>query len=246
MKFSTCVFLALLLLPAAVSADVPEYTAKKTGSSMAMDGILDEPAWQKAESVSAFVFPWYKEGEKEQTEAKILWDDTRIYFAFKCDDKHVWADHYTHHTAVYQDDTCEAFIRPGDPNGPDVLDYMNYEINCLGSYLSEFHCKSRDLNKRWFEVSGIEIGRVITGTVNDDSDTDTGWVLEFSIPFWHFKDFGQSYPPKDGQLIYIGLNRLGGKTNQQYSQWAPSNTRRPQFHSPADFGKVTFSTEVLK
>jgi hypothetical protein len=147
---------------------------------------------------------------------------------------------------VYRDDTCEAFIRPGNPEGPDSLDYINYEINCIGSYLAGYHAKSRDVDFSWRDVSGIEIGRVITGTVNDDSNTDTGWVLEFSVPFEHFEAFDSSYPPEDGQLIYLGLHRLGGATNAQYSQWAPSDTPRPNFHSPRDFGKVIFSTDVLE
>jgi hypothetical protein len=74
----------------------PEYIAKKTGCSMIMDGFLDEPAWQKAKPVGEFTFPWYESGEKEQTEAKIVWDDERIYFAFACEDKHIWAEHCTH------------------------------------------------------------------------------------------------------------------------------------------------------
>jgi hypothetical protein len=51
-------------------AAVPEYTAKKAGCPMIMDGILDEPAWQKSQSVGPFQFHWYESGEKEQTEAK--------------------------------------------------------------------------------------------------------------------------------------------------------------------------------
>ncbi len=228
-----------------ICAESPVYIAKKAACAMAMDGILNESAWQKAESVGPFVFPWFKEGEKEQTEAKILWDDERLYFSFICDDKHIWADHFTHFTAVFRDDTCEAFISPV-PEGKERLDYMNYEINCLGSYLVQSHAKSRDADFSWREVTGLEIGRVINGTVNDDSDVDSGWVLEFSIPFSHFKDFSAEFPPTDGQVVYLNLNRLGGKTNLQYSQWTASQTPKPQFHSPADFGKVIFSTELLK
>jgi len=62
----------------------------------------------------------------------------------------------------------------------------------------------------------------------------------------HVNGFKAAFPPRDGQVVYIGLHRCGGKTNLQYSQWAPSQTEKPQFHSPEDFGKVTFSTEVLK
>ncbi len=239
------VFTVIVFAMTSAFAAVPEYIAMKTGSSMAMDGVLNEPAWQKATPVGPFVFAWYKSGEKEQTEAKILWDDERLYFSFKCDDKHISAEHYIHHSAVFRDDCCEAFISPV-PEGKERLDYINYEINCIGSFLAGYHAKSRGKDVRWRDCYGLEIGRVINGTVNDDSDVDEGWVLEFSVPFAHFEDFAAEFPPKDGQALYLNLNRLGGKTNSQHSQWTASQTPKPQFHSPKDFGKVIFSTEVLK
>ena len=32
-----------------------------------------------APDVGAFVFPWYESGKKEQTVAKMLWDDDNLY-----------------------------------------------------------------------------------------------------------------------------------------------------------------------
>ena len=122
----------LLTVSADVFAEVPVYTAKKTGCPMSMDGILNEPAWQRAQPVGPFKFQWYQSGEQEQTEAKIVWDDERIYFAFKCDDKHIWGDIFTNFGPVSRDDCCEAFIRPS-PSGAENLDYLNYEINCIGT-----------------------------------------------------------------------------------------------------------------
>jgi hypothetical protein len=224
----------------------PEYTAMKAGSKMLMDGVLDEPAWQQAQPVGPFKFQWYKDGEQEQTEAKIVWDDTRIYFAFKADDKHIWADHYSPNDPVSADDCCEAFIAPVG-EGPEQLDYINYEINCIGTWKVGYHADSRKkVLGSWQEPWGIEIGRYIRGTVNRDDDIDHGWVLEYSIPWSHFSEFGAKFPPKNGQVIHVGLHRTGGKTNLQYSQWAPSQTDKPQFHSPKDFGKVILSTKVLK
>ncbi|MCE5251383.1 carbohydrate-binding family 9-like protein [bacterium] len=269
MRFTSLALFALLtiFITGMAVSEPPVYTAMKTGCPMMMDGILNEPAWEKAQSVGPFVFQWYESGEQEQTEAKILWDDERIYFAFKCDDKHIWAEQYSHFDPVSRDDCCEAFIAPAG-DGPERLDYLNYEINCLGTRLLGYHARSRDLNFYWLEMSGIEIGRVINGTCNNDEDTDKGWVLEFSVPFSHFKAFDTRYknrkkddpsptaehvdgfkatfPPKDGQVMYMGLHRCGGKTNVQYSQWAPSQTPKPQFHYPESFGRVIFSTKVLK
>ena len=213
---------------------------------MIMDGFLDEPAWLKAEPVGEFQFPWYESGEKEQTEAKIVWDDERLYFAFSCEDKHIWAERYSHNDAVSEDDCCEAFICPV-PEGSERLDYINYEINCIGTWKVGYHADSRGVvHQSWHECRHLEIGRVIDGRCNDDSVVDRGWTLEFSIPFMHFDGFSASFPPKDGQVMYIALNRCGGRTNPQYSQWAPSSSDKPNFHAPADFGKVIFSTEVLK
>ncbi len=240
------ILLSILSLSATALAAPPEYTAMKTGSKMIMDGILDEAAWEKAESVGPFEFPWYESGEKEQTVAKVLWDDERIYFAFTCDDKHISAVHYTHQDPVSRDDCCEAFICPV-PEGPERTDYINYEINCLGTWKVGYHARSRDKNLGdWNDCKHLEIGRFITGTCNDDSDIDEGWVLEFSVPWDHFEEFAADFPPENGQAIYLGLHRCGGKTNPQYSQWAPSQTERPNFHRPEDFGKVTFSTRVVR
>lgn len=241
-----CFALASLFCATGAMAAPPQYTARKTAGPMVMDGVLDEPAWEKAEPVGPFKFPWFKEGDQEQTEAKIVWDNERIYFAFRCEDKHIRADHYVHNSAVCRDDCCEAFISPV-PEGDQRLDYINYEINCIGTWKVGYHAKSRGKNLgSWEDVSGIEIGRTIDGTCNNDDDTDQGWTLEFSIPFSHFDEFAATFPPKEGQVIFLGLHRCGGKTNQQFSQWAPSQTDRPQFHSPEDFGKITFSTDVLE
>lgn len=229
----------------AAFAAPPEYTAMKAGCRMVMDGILDEPAWQNTQPVGAFQFPWYESGEKEQTEAKIVWDDERIYFAFTCDDKYIAAGQFSPNSPVSLDDCCEAFIAPV-PDGPERLDYINYEVNCIGTWLTGYHAKSRDKNLGKWDDGHLVIGRNIKGTCNKDDDTDEGWVLEFSVPWSHFKEFDVTFPPRDGQVIHIGLNRCGGKVDAQYSQWAPSQTEKPQFHAPEDFGKVILSTKELR
>ncbi len=233
-----------LLMAALCYAAPPEYVAMKAGCPMAMDGILNEPAWKKAQSVDPFSFPWDTFwGPKQQTEAKIVWDDERLYFSFICEDKDIWAVHYNNFSAVSYSDCCEVFISPV-PGGKERMDYLNYEINCIGTWLLGYHAPSRDKNFYWKDVSGIEIGRVINGSCNFSGDTDEGWILEFSVPYDHFKDFGAEFPPEDGQVVWLNLNRCDHIVNQ-YSQWSP-NRENKSFHSPEDFGKVIFSTKMLK
>ena len=132
--------LACLLVMAQVkpvSADQrPEYTIYRAGTSISVDGRLDEPVWIVAPDVGAFVFPWYESGHKEQTMAKALWDDENLYVAFICEDAHIWAERTKRDTSVGKDDTVEVFTVP-NPERPQA--YFNIEMNVLGIFLDQFH-----------------------------------------------------------------------------------------------------------
>ena len=235
--------LACLLVMAQVkpvSADQrPEYTIYWAGTPISVDGQLDELVWVTAPDVGAFVFPWYESGNKEQTVAKALWDDENLYVAFICEDAHIWAKHTKRDTSVWKDDTVEVFTAP-NPERPQA--YFNIEMNVLGIFLDQFHPDGPGVavEEEW-NGEGIQIKTSIVGTLNDDSGEDQYWILEAAIPFQNFADVAIHTPPQPGDVWHLGLNRLGGKTNQQYSQWSASRTEKPQFHSPDDFGRMLFS-----
>ena len=86
----------------------------------------------------------------------------------------------------------------------------------------------------------VAIATSVDGTLNDDSDADRGWTLEVAIPFENFRKVAQNTPPKPGDVWHMNLNRLGGRTNLQHSQWSPGKTERPNFHAPQYFGRVVF------
>jgi hypothetical protein len=217
----------------------PEYVLYRAGTPIVIDGRLDEPAWVGVPDVGAFVFPWYESGKKEQTLAKMLWDDENLYVAFVCEDAHIWAEHTLRDSSVWKDDTVEVFTAP-NPEYPKT--YFNIEMNVLGIFLDQFHPNGPGVpvETEWNGI-GIQIKTAIVGTLNDDSDEDHYWVLEAAIPFANFAPVANHTPPKPGDIWHLGLNRLGGKTNPQYSQWSPSQTPKPQFHAPDDFGRIVFS-----
>jgi hypothetical protein len=222
-----------------VSVSQKEYTIYRAGTPITVDGRLDEPAWMAAPDVGAFVFPWYESGKQEQTVAKILWDDDNLYVGFLCEDAHIWAEHTERDSAVYMDDTVEVFTAP-NTDRPNT--YFNIEMNVIGIFLDQFHPEGPGVPvKEEWNGEGIRIATAIDGTLNDDSDEDRSWTLEVAIPFRNFESVAKNTPPKSGDDWHLGLNRLGGKTNVQYSQWSASQTPKPQFHAPADFGRVIFS-----
>ncbi|MCP4175214.1 MAG: hypothetical protein GY758_31075 [Fuerstiella sp.] len=219
--------------------ELPQFTIHRVDSSIRVDGRLDESAWRNAATFGSFRFPWWVNGKKEQTIARMLWDDRFLYVSYECEDAHVSAEQTEHDSPVYQDDCVELFTAP-DAKRPQ--NYFNIEMNVNGAVLDQHHPNGPGEVKgpNW-QGQGILIATTVDGTLNDDSDRDRGWVLEVAIPFANFASVTGRPQPSDGDVWHLNLNRLGGNTNPQYSQWAPGTTAKPAFHAPDTFGRVTFS-----
>src|SRR5207245_10074879 len=54
--------------------------------SIKIDGILDEAAWEKAELLKDFAVYWDHRPAKTATKARLLWDETYLYFAAEMED----------------------------------------------------------------------------------------------------------------------------------------------------------------
>lgn len=228
------VFAVLELKP-----EIPRQVINRPDSAIRIDGRLDEPAWQNATEFGDFSFPWWTSGKKEQTVARMLWDDEFLYVAYQCDDAHVSAEQTEHDSRVYLDDCVELFTAP-NPQRPS--DYFNIEMNVNAAILDRHHPNGPGTPEtpNW-NSQGVQIATTVNGTLNDDSDTDQGWILEVAIPFTNFEHVTGRAHPQDGDVWHLNLNRLGGRTNPQHSQWSPGRTEKPAFHRPEFFGRVTFS-----
>ncbi|MFN7936305.1 MAG: carbohydrate-binding family 9-like protein, partial [Bryobacteraceae bacterium] len=100
MKALIFALLPLLL----VAQDLPRYDIHRAAGRIVVDGLLDEPAWKQAPAVGDFHFTWHKQGEKEQTVAKMLWDDRYLYVGYFCHDKHISGEVVERHGPVSRDD----------------------------------------------------------------------------------------------------------------------------------------------
>jgi len=243
---SACMLVTFLLgtFPAISNAqekdfEPPVYEIHRVSTPMKIDGKLDEPAWFAAHDVGRFHFTWYKEGRKEQTVAKMLWDDKYLYVGHVCEDAHVTAEHPDHDGKIPEDDCFEVMFAP-DPNSPEV--YFNIEWNVIGGYVDNFRPEGpkKPRAKVW-DAEGVIIAGHVIGTANDDSDVDTLWQAEVAIPFENFRKYMPHTPPEPGDTWNLNINRHGGKTNLQYSQWSRADTPVPSFHTPHRFGRVIFS-----
>jgi hypothetical protein len=215
----------------------PRYDIHRAPGPETIDGKLDEQAWKLAKPVGDFHFNWWKEGAKERTVAKMLWDDENLYIAYECTDRHISAEVLQRHGPVSRDDSVEAFISP-NPDKP--RNYYGFEMNAIGTMLNFIRAD-------WYkgpsnnEPEGVQLKTSVKGSpVKNESPDDDGWVLEIAIPFKNFAEDAAHTPPRDGDTWRLNLNRAGGKTDAQYSTWSPVSTEKPNFHVPESFGYVRF------
>jgi len=216
---------------------LPSYDIYRKAGPLTIDAKLDETAWRQAPSAGDFHFNWHTDGPKEQTVAKLLWDDENLYVGYYCHDKNISAEVVQRHGPVSKDDCVEVFI---SPNANKVRNYYGYEINVIGTMLNF-------LRADWYngpfniEPQGVRYRTSFHGLpVKHDSPDDDHWILELAIPFKNFEKDAPHTPPRDGDTWRLNLNRAGGKTNTQYSTWSPVSSPKPNFHVPEAFGTVRF------
>jgi len=221
----------------------PQYTIHRTRTPPKIDGQLESTVWAVVPSVGKFHFPWWTAGKREQTRAQLLWDDDCLYLAYRCEDAHIWATHTERDSPVYRDDCVELFTAP---NPAQPQNYFNIEMNVRRAFLDRHHPDGpgRKPVKNW-NATGVRIATRVQGTLNDDSDEDQYWILEAAIPLKNFQSVAQHTPPHSGDVWHVNLNRLGGKTNPQHSQWSPGRSPKPAFHAPQYFGRMRFSDRTL-
>jgi hypothetical protein len=227
----------LLLFAPALPAQRPSQDVYRASSPIHIDAKLDEKAWRDAPVFSKFHFNVWKEGEKELTEARMLWDDANLYVAYYCHDKHISGHITERHGPVSKDDCVEIFL---SPNPAKVHNYYTFEINVLGTMLNRCRTDWWKGPPTW-EPEGVVYRTSFHGQPEKkESPEDDHWIVELAIPFRNFSHDAAHTPPADGDEWRLNLHRLGGITNPQQSSWSPINPPDHGFHSPDSFGTVRF------
>jgi len=213
------------------------YEIHRVPSAVTIDAQLDEPAWKRAPVAGDFHFNWWKEGDREQTAARLLWDDENLYVGYYCRDRHISAYVTERHGPVSKDDCVEIFL---SPNPEKVRNYYTFEINAIGTMLNR--CRTDWwIGPSTWEPEGVRYRTTYHGLPKkDESPDDDHWIVELAIPLKNFARDAAHTPPRKGDRWRLNLNRTGGKTNRQNSTWSPVRASTASFHKPEDFGWVVF------
>ena len=203
-----------------------------------LDGVLNEPAWDKAQPLRDFAVYWQDRKPKTATTARLLWADDNLYFAADMEDSDLYATVKERNGMTWDNDVFELFFKPSD----EKLGYYEFQVNALNTDM-EMYLPSRGGGgyPRFAPLShlGMESAVHLDGTLNNWQDVDKGWTVEGRIPWTAFKATGGR--PKPGDKWRFALCRYDYSVafdRPELSSTAPLT--QPEFHRYEDYGELTF------
>jgi hypothetical protein len=211
---------------------------RRAAGAITLDGTADEPAWAAAPPITDFGATWAGRKAQSATEARLLWDDTSIYFTATMQDVDLYADVTERNGTTWYNDVFELFFKPS----PAKKGYYEFQVNALNTPF-ETYLPSRGAGgvTRFLKQPspGLKSAVKLRGTLNDLSDTDRGWTVEGRIPWTGFAPTGGK--PKAGDRWRFALCRYDYSVaydDPDLSSTAP--LRRPSFHQHEDYGELLF------
>jgi len=167
----------------------PVYECRRAGSQIAIDGLLNDPAWQDAPFSDIFLVSARnvrQMPDKLATRMKLLYGGDNLYVAFDCEDCDIWSTFANRDDPVQFEKTTVLNI---DPLG-NGRDYIGICINPINAMLDlKATGGPPEVSRRsWlraiaWNASGIEHAVAVKGTINKRDDLDDRWTVEIKIPF---------------------------------------------------------------
>ncbi len=223
--------------PGETRTEIPVYHAVRASAPPTLDGVLDDPVWQRAAVTEPFVRTMTGEPGDPHTTARVAWDDDAIYVAFEVADEYLRSDLSGHDPHLWEQDTVEIMA---DPDG-DGRNYFELQLSPT-EQVFDTRYDSRRQPQPFGHVdwdSGLRGATTVNGRVNDDED-DEGYVAELAIP-WSAFQHGPTPAdrPSAGDEWRVALYVLDVRANGQAGVgWSPPLVG--DFHVPDRFGRIIF------
>jgi hypothetical protein len=230
------------------------YVCVYTRFPLAIDGMLNDEAWQTAPWSAKFldIEGTVRPEPRHRTRMKMLWDDSSLYIGAELEEPHVWGTLTKRDTVVFYDNDFEVFI---DPDGYNH-EYYELEMNVLNTVwdllLKKPYRDGGPPVDGW-NIKGLKTGVHVYGTVNEPSDIDEGWSVEISMPWSALEEYAhRAAPPKEGDQWRINFSRVewdrdavDGKYRKVQGRpehnwvWSPQGVI--DMHRPEFWGYVQFT-----
>ena len=240
-------FLTVAVAATAASQTMPEPKSTiipRIDATLKIDGVLDEPAWQKAARLTPFVHSDTMQPARVNTEVRVSYDAAALYLGWICEDADIQATFTQRDSRFWEEEVVEFFVTPS-PITPGALNrYFELQWNPLGGTFDaiiantvESDGRSKEIKGDWsYTATNMTFAVKADGTVQNSGDRDERWTVEVRIPFADLK----VTTPKAGEVWRGNFYRFNRDRDREAEQLSWSPTIWPGFHQPTRFGYLRF------
>ena len=235
-----------LMISLAMAESNAVFQVRKVSEPMTIDGKANEACWARASMVSLdHFYDIEKPNDDQASTMKMLWDDEHIYVLFEAKDKFIAAKETVRDGIPYLDDCAEVFFVPVPEPIPM---HFAFEVNLLKTpndiVVMNHQYKEAPVVVVKSYNPDYEVGVQISGTMNDNSDVDEGWSMEWAIPLKAFHMNWIIPPIEEGvQWRFMAVRKDRNDLDSERATMAtcfPLINGSRTCHRPESFGLMEF------
>ncbi|MBI5509168.1 MAG: carbohydrate-binding family 9-like protein [Deltaproteobacteria bacterium] len=216
----------------------PVYQASKVREAPLIDGKLDDAAWTSGPWIEGFLLSRGDRPSRLETAVNVVWDDTRVYVAFKAEDPDLRATYRNRDEPIYREEAVEMFIDP-TASGKSYIELQTSPAGVV------FDARFKGGPRQGFDSrydAGLVAAVAARGTLNDSTDKDDGFGVEWALDLATVPD--AVAPIARGSCWKVNFFRIakdqaGGAVIADESAWSPPLAG--DFHNLERFGDLCFS-----
>jgi hypothetical protein len=218
------------------------YEAGFTDKHVVIDGKLDEPLWKNAEDIVLLD----NENGNPVSDARLKtvvetgYDRKNLYVAFVCNDRDIWSSYRSRDQHLWTDEAVEVFI----DTDTESANYVELEISPHNVIFDSYITDTLDIDFKktsQFNIQGIKSAVKVYGTIDQNNDIDSSWVIEIAIPIHSITGSNNCIKPgvTEWKINYYRINRDFNSKSICYS-WSPTfgSNHRPSKFGILKFGKI--------
>jgi glucose/arabinose dehydrogenase/mono/diheme cytochrome c family protein len=218
---------------------VETYDCAFTEEPIAIDGKLDDPAWQRAVVIESFSMPWKAAADApavKATRARLLWDREHLYVAGDMEDADLYADITEHDGNTWENDVFELFLKPSAESAA----YYEFHVTPANTRFDCFIPRRGHMNR--FRRDGefrLESAVTLRGSLNAWRDSDKGWTAELKIPWADLARTGGR--PEPGDEWRFAVCRYDYDVDREQPELSTCvRLGRADFHRHEDYARLRF------
>ena len=212
-----------------------------------IDGRSDDPCWNSAVTISNFRASWLASdsktapiasGDSIPTQAKMVWDKEYLYVWAKLTDNDIQGTIKERDEQTWLDDCFELFLKPSKDR-PGYYEFHVTPANTqMDLYIPERVPKAYAIYKS-ADTFDFQSSVQIDGTLEDRTDADRSWQVEFKIAWKDFHRTGGGPGPGDSWTYSLCRYDYDRSTSAPVLTSTAALTQ-PSFHRHEEFSEIQF------